>query len=214
VSTSRVPAVSPMHPTLVREPFHQQGWVYEEKVDGWRMLAYKTGGAVRLVSRNGVDHTARFRDIATMILRMPSPTLVLDGEVAVYDQKLVSRFDMLADPDDGLVITPPLLMVFDLLHARGRDLRERPLSDRRQRLERELRGADFVYPVRRLADDGMKAWAQVLERRFEGLVAKDPESFYTGGRTRLWLKVKRPGAIASHSAPAWRSPERRSSALR
>jgi len=187
-----------MHPTLVREPFHRPGWVYEEKVDGWRMLAYKSGGAVRLFSRNGVDHTARFRDIASMVLKMPSPTLVLDGEVAVYDQKLVSRFDMLTDPDDRIVITPPLFMAFDVLFSRGRDLRERPLSDRRERLERELRGADFVYSVRRLDDDGLQAWAQVLERQFEGLVAKDPESPYLGGRTRLWLKAKQPGAQSEH----------------
>jgi len=42
-----------MAPTLVREPFHRPGWVYEEKVDGWRMLAYKDGRNVRLESRNG-----------------------------------------------------------------------------------------------------------------------------------------------------------------
>jgi ATP-dependent DNA ligase len=42
-----------MAPTLVGEPFHHDGWVYEEKVDGWRMLAYKAGDRIRLVSRNG-----------------------------------------------------------------------------------------------------------------------------------------------------------------
>jgi hypothetical protein len=45
-----------MHPTLVSRPFHREGWIYEEKVDGWRMLAYKDGAAVKLVSRQGVDH--------------------------------------------------------------------------------------------------------------------------------------------------------------
>jgi ATP-dependent DNA ligase len=50
-----------MAPTLVREPFHRDGWVYEEKVDGWRMLVYKDGARVRLVSRNGRDHTRRAR---------------------------------------------------------------------------------------------------------------------------------------------------------
>ena len=60
------PAVSPMDRTLVREPF-REGWVYEEKVDGWRMLAYKDGDRVSLVSRNGRDHTRRFADLAAAI---------------------------------------------------------------------------------------------------------------------------------------------------
>jgi bifunctional non-homologous end joining protein LigD len=49
-----------MIPTLVPKPFHRPGWIYEEKVDGWRILAYKYGGRVRLLSRTGVDHAKRF----------------------------------------------------------------------------------------------------------------------------------------------------------
>ena len=57
----------PMAPTLVREPFHREGWVYEEKVHGWRIIAYKDGERVGLVSRNDVEYTRRFRDIAGTI---------------------------------------------------------------------------------------------------------------------------------------------------
>jgi bifunctional non-homologous end joining protein LigD len=78
----------PMQPTLVREPFHRPGWVYEEKYDGWRMLAFKDGVRVRLVSRNGVDHTRRFPDIAVAISKLSAGTLVLDGEVAIFDERL------------------------------------------------------------------------------------------------------------------------------
>jgi ATP-dependent DNA ligase len=56
-------------PTLVREPFHRDGWVYEEKVDGWRMLVYKDGERVHLVSRNGRDHTL-LRPAAPLPLRL------------------------------------------------------------------------------------------------------------------------------------------------
>ena len=82
-----------MAPTLVREPFHRDGWVYEEKVDGWRMLAYKDGERVRLVSRNGRDHTRRFHQIAAAVSKLRARALVLDGEVAIFDQQLRSRFD-------------------------------------------------------------------------------------------------------------------------
>ncbi len=57
-------------------------------------------------------------------------------------------------------------------------------------LEDVLDGQDLGLPVRRLADDGLKAWQQVVERGWEGLVAKDPASPYRGGRTLSWLKVK------------------------
>ena len=60
---------TPMAPTLVREPFHHDGWIYEEKVDGWRMLAYKDGARVRLVSRNGRDHTRRFGGVVLLTAR-------------------------------------------------------------------------------------------------------------------------------------------------
>ncbi len=69
----------PLQPTLVR-PFHRDGWVYEVKIDGWRIIAYKSGRQVRLVSRNGVDHTARFRDLAAAVAALPDATLILDGE--------------------------------------------------------------------------------------------------------------------------------------
>ena len=65
------PQYLPIAPTLVREPFHRSGWVYEEKkVDGWRIVAYKDGERVRLVSRNGVDHTRRFADVARAITKL------------------------------------------------------------------------------------------------------------------------------------------------
>jgi bifunctional non-homologous end joining protein LigD len=102
---------------------------------GWRMLAYKDGARVRLVSRTGVDHTKRFRDLAAAVAALPGRTLVLDGEVAIFDKQLRSRFDWLRDPDPEAVATPPLLMVFDLLYRGGRDISKLPLRERRSRFE-------------------------------------------------------------------------------
>ena len=76
-----------MQPTLVPRPVLHEGWVYEEKVDGWRMLAYKVAGTVKLVSRNGLDHARRFPALVAA-LRALDGSLILDGEVAVYDAQL------------------------------------------------------------------------------------------------------------------------------
>src|SRR5262245_51817064 len=125
----------PDGPTQVREPFHRDGWVYEEKVDGWRMLAYKDGGRVKLVSRNGRDHTRRFRDIAAAVAKLSGRTLVLDGEVAIFDQKFRSRFEWLREPDPDAIATPPMYIAFDVLYRNGRELTGRRLRERRARLE-------------------------------------------------------------------------------
>ena len=108
----------------------------------------------------------------------------------MFDEQLRSRFEWLRDPDDSVVTTPPVLIAFDVLYVKGRDVSQRPLRERRARLEDVVAGAGFIYPVRRLAADGLDAWAEVAERAYEGLVAKDEASAYEGGRTMRWLKVK------------------------
>ena len=64
-----------MQPTLVSRPFHREGLVYEEKVDGYRMVAHKDGAAVKLVSRQGIDHTRRYQDVVAAIRALEVPTL-------------------------------------------------------------------------------------------------------------------------------------------
>ena len=182
-----------MHPAQVREPFHRPGWVYEEKVDGWRILAYKDGTSVRLLSRNGIDHARRFREIVAAVAALSEPTLVLDGEVAIFDQAMRSRFDLLRQSDPTIVATPPIYMAWDVLYRAGQDLSLLPLRERRPLLEEIVAGHDLVLPARRLAANGLEAWAQVLERGFEGYVGKDEASQYLGGKTTSWLKVKVPG---------------------
>ena len=78
-----VPVYAAMIPTLVPKPFHRDGWVYEEKVDGYRMLAYKEGPHVRLVSRHGIDHVHRYPLVMAAVASLPAKTLVVDAELAV-----------------------------------------------------------------------------------------------------------------------------------
>ena len=72
------------------------------------MLGYKDGERVHFVSRNGRDHTRRFADLAAAVAKLSARPLVLDGEVAIFDEQLRSRFDWLREPDPEAVATPPL----------------------------------------------------------------------------------------------------------
>jgi bifunctional non-homologous end joining protein LigD len=187
--------------TLVGEPFDRPGWVYEEKYDGDRMLAYKEGSRVRLLSRNHKDHTARFPQIAAAVARLAPATLLLDGEVVVFDRRQVSRFQLLQQ-DRG----EPVYAVFDCLFRDGRDLRREPLAARRAELEEVVRSQGVLLLSRRLAANGLEAYKSAKRRGFEGLVAKDLSSSYVGKRSRSWLKVKvhqeDEFVIAGYSAPA------------
>src|SRR5512146_826954 len=76
--------------TLVDEPFRRAGWVNEEKYDGYRALAYKRGARVRLWSRNAIDRTADFAEIAGALAKLRGD-FVLDGEIVAFDAEGVSR---------------------------------------------------------------------------------------------------------------------------
>jgi len=171
--------------TLVGEPFDRPGWVYEEKYDGYRILAAKEGARVRLFSRNGRDRTGTFRGIAEAIGRLRDRSLLLDGEAVAFDRSGVSRFQLLQRGGD------PSLAVFDCLYRNGRDLRREPLTARRQQAAAALAPRSArLFLSRRLPSNGLAAYRAAKRRGFEGLVAKDESSRYEERRSRAWLKVK------------------------
>ncbi|MEO8430925.1 MAG: non-homologous end-joining DNA ligase [Acidobacteriota bacterium] len=185
-AAARIPfRAKPMLATLVSEPFDYPGWVYEEKYDGYRILAYKEGDEVTLLSRNAKDRTESFAEVAESIAALPDETLLLDGEVVAFDRKLVSRFQLLQQGEVAQVYA-----VFDCLFRNGVDLRKEPLPIRRAEVEGALAGADRLFPSRRLPSDGRKAFAVAQKKGWEGLVAKDPAAPYLEGRSTRWLKVK------------------------
>ena len=171
--------------TLVEKPFHKPGWVYEEKYDGYRILAYKEGRRVTLLSRNGKDRSESFADVAKAIETLPDATLLLDGEAVAFDERLVSRFQLLQQGE-----VPVVYAVFDCLYRNGRDLREKPLPERRAAVEAAIGQTPRLFASRRLGEDGLKAFALARKKGFEGLVAKNPDAPYREGRSTQWLKVK------------------------
>jgi bifunctional non-homologous end joining protein LigD len=185
--SARIPTrVSPMLATLVPAPFHLPGWVYEEKYDGIRILAYKQGKRVRMLTRNDLDRTTHFPGIAEAISRLSNETLILDGEVVAFDVHGVSRFQLLQRGNLSLRYA-----LFDCLFRDGIDLRSKPLADRRKVLEEVVRTpSELLFISHRLAPNGLDAYRIAKRKGFEGIVAKDIDSPYEERRSRKWLKVK------------------------
>ena len=182
----------PMLLSEVKAPFDKKGWIYEEKYDGYRAVAYKQGQDVKIISRNLKDLTAQFEEVVEALRKLRAPTLVLDGEVAAFDESLISHLGYLrGSREEDLLLTPPVLIAFDCVYARGKELFREPLRRRRSVLEKELAGAEGpILVARRLAPNGFEAWEEVKAHGWEGMIAKDSSSLYEPGtRTRAWIKV-------------------------
>ncbi len=186
--------MTPMLATLVDEPFSRPGWVYEEKYDGYRAIAYVDGG-VRIYSRNRKPLASAFPEISEALRKLRGPsragTIVLDGEIVAFDGKRVSRFQLLQRRELGESVRP-VFAAFDCLALGGKSLLARPLSERRIALESIVpEGDGVVIRSRRLPADGLKAYDVARRRGWEGILAKSEASIYRPGiRSRDWLKVK------------------------
>ena len=127
--------IRPMLATLAPEVPRGPQWIFEEKYDGIRALAYRRKGKVRLWSRNLLDLSAGFPAVGAAVASLPGGDLVLDGELVVFDPKGVSRFQLLQRRGSG---GQAAYVVFDLLERDGAALLTRPLRERRAYLEEAI----------------------------------------------------------------------------
>lgn len=191
--------IAPMLAELAEAPFTHPAWMFEPKLDGYRVLAFVHDGEVRLRSRRGLDLTPAFPQIAAELAAQPTGGMVLDGEVLALDAAGRPSFNALQNraqlktPREIAAAerdTPAIFYCFDLLHFGGLDLRQAPYSDRRRYLAQCLLPSAHVQLVH-AADDGVALYAAALAQGFEGILAKRRDSRYEAGRrSSAWLKVK------------------------
>jgi bifunctional non-homologous end joining protein LigD len=164
-------------------------WAYQLKLDGYRAIAYKSGGTLHLRSRNDNDFTARYPAIVRGLAKLPDET-VIDGEVVAMGDDDRPSFNALQNYAAG---TPVVYYVFDLMVLRGRDVSGEPLDTRRELLESKVLPA-LADPVRytgELAARLQDLIHSVKTQGLEGLVAKRRNSRYESGlRSGAWLKMR------------------------
>jgi len=168
------------------------GWLYELKYDGYRILAFVEGGAVRLVTRNGSDYTGRFKDIASSLAEWASGrAMILDGEMVVADQKGRTDFQALQSYMKNQKSGQLTYIIFDLLALNGADLRARPLTERKNTLEALMADAPpNLWYSRHVAASGAECLRAACRLGMEGIVGKRADSVYSGTRNGDWIKIK------------------------
>lgn len=187
--TSSLPKrLQPMLATLIDGPFDDREWVFEDKYDGFRMVARIADGKVTLYSRNGKIISNNYVQVAKALEGIKGDA-VIDGELVALDRDGVSRFQLL---QNALRVEATLrYCAFDLLFCNGEDLRGLPLLERKKRLKGILpRHRLIAYSVHRKTF-GTKFFAEASQQGLEGIMAKRAKSPYvSGGRTNDWLKIK------------------------
>jgi bifunctional non-homologous end joining protein LigD len=190
---SEIPArIEPSLATLAAHPPTHGEWAYEIKFDGYRMLVRIENGDVRLISRNGLDWTAKMPHLRDALATLSVDNAWLDGEAVVLDESGRPDFNALQNAFDRRSRTTITLFLFDLLWLDGIDRRQEPLFTRR-RLLREL--LEVVHsPLIRFSEsfeeDPARLLAAAREMKLEGIVGKRCDSAYRSGRNRDWIKAE------------------------
>ncbi len=170
MATSLPEWVEPMAATLTRERFSGPEWIFERKLDGIRLLAFKQELDV-LLSRNRLPQNASYPSVVEAIANLPVHDAILDGEATgVWGKESEVAYH-----------------VFDVLWLDGRDVTPLPLEARRALLGR----LPLRPPLRRVASlDGSKPWERACDEGWEGVIAKRRDSPYEHRRSPHWLKMK------------------------
>lgn len=189
-------AIRPCAPTRVLRPPSGDGWTHEVKADGYRIIARRDAGEVRLLSRPGRDWTRAFPRIARALGSLPRD-VILDGEAIVLDANGHPDFHALR----GRERRNALLLAFDCLAADGVDLRRAPIEERRGVLRNALRTApDGLRLMEPFRGDGAAIFAHACALGLEGIVSKRAGSHYTCGPSLAWLKTLNPAYSRTRSA--------------
>jgi len=164
-------------------------WSYQLKLDGYRAIAFKTGGKVHLRSRNDNDFSDRYPTVVTGLSKMPNDT-VIDGEVVALDDDGRPSFNALQNFTPGTRI---VYYVFDVLVLEGRTVMGETLEMRQELLERKVL-ASLAEPVRYTGElnAGLRDLIHSVKTQgLEGLVAKRRSSKYEPGvRSGAWMKMR------------------------
>jgi DNA ligase D-like protein (predicted ligase) len=182
--------------TLTSDRFSDPAWFYERKFDGERCLAYRSGGATRLLTRNQQRVNDTYPELAQALDAQERADFVVDGEVVAFegDETSFSRLQQrlgVHQPGAALLAAVPVIYyLFDVLWADGEDVRALPLRERKRILHGLLAFDGPLRYTQHRTHDGVAYYEYACAHGWEGLVVKRGEAPYRAGRSKDWLKFK------------------------
>jgi bifunctional non-homologous end joining protein LigD len=183
--------VKPQLTQLVTEAPDGDQWLHEIKYDGFRMHARLDHGEVRLLTRNGLNWTSKYPQIAGSVSSLRARQAYLDGELCGVRPDGTTSFSMIQLASDAGNAAGLVFFLFDLLHLDGENLTIRPLIERKARLSSLLeRGSLSLHYSDHQIGLGPAFYEKACALSVEGIVSKHVDAPYTPGNRGLWVKVK------------------------
>jgi len=183
--------VAPQLTQLVDSAPDGNGWLHEIKYDGYRMMARLDRGAVKLLTRTGLDWTHKYPAIARAVAALGARQAYLDGELCGVGPDGVTMFNIVQLASERGNAAALVFFLFDLLYLDGEDLRSRPLIERKQRLRTLLaNAAPCLHYSDHVVGQGPAFYDKAGAMHVEGIVSKRTDAPYTPGNRGLWRKVK------------------------
>jgi DNA ligase D-like protein (predicted ligase) len=182
--------------TLSDDPFSDDAWIYERKLDGVRGLAFRHRRRVRLLSRNRQALDATYPELVEALAAQACDDFIVDGEIVAFQGRTTSFSRLqgrmqIQDPDaarrSGIAV---YYYLFDVLHLAGHDVTHLPLRARKALLKRALRFRDPLRFTRHRNGAGLDYLRAACRKGWEGLIVKRATSVYAHRRSTDWLKFK------------------------
>jgi DNA ligase D-like protein (predicted ligase) len=183
--------IPPQLSQLVKSPPTGNNWLHEIKYDGYRIHARLDRGKVKLLTRTGLDWTDRYETTAKALSKIKVNNAYLDGELCAVNPDGTTSFAELQAATDAHRTTNLVYFVFDLLFLDGEDLADLPLLERKERLQKLLKGirSGTQYSDHHIGD-GKRFLKAACGAKAEGIVSKRLDAPYAPGNRGLWQKTK------------------------
>ncbi|PKM49020.1 MAG: ATP-dependent DNA ligase [Firmicutes bacterium HGW-Firmicutes-7] len=191
--------IKPMEPILSKIILQSDEWIHQIKWDGIRGLSYINNNSITILTKKGNNRTSFYPEVHESIKLLKGRSAILDGEMVVFDvqgrpcfKNILMRERIRTNEriNQYLVRYPVKYIVFDLLNFNGKDLRRKPLNERKKLLN-DIMSKSPNISITDDFDDGNALFKLMKEQNFEGIVSKKSSSHYLEGKHHNeWTKIK------------------------
>jgi len=194
--TKKFSWIAPMAAMLTKKYFSDPTWIYECKFDGERLVMYKNGTNVKIMTRNKHLVNSTYPELVKAAEKQSASSFIIDGEVVAFKhgvtsfEKLNERMRLTKEASVSASTIKIYFYIFDIMYLDGYNITRLPLIRRKTILKNAISFKDPLRYTEHKTGDGVAYYHHACRIGWEGIMAKNAASTYQSKRSRDWLKFK------------------------